>query len=57
MCATAMAVRGEICANPVHTRIIADRPTPKSSNFRTSGGHYSPFWCKNKDKKTLYFGA
>jgi hypothetical protein len=29
MCATAMAVRGVICANPVHTRIIADRPNPK----------------------------
>jgi hypothetical protein len=33
MCATAMAVRGVICANPVHTRIIADRTSPKIIEF------------------------
>jgi len=57
MRATADAVRGVFCANPVHTRIIADRTAPKSTEAAFAKPHYSPIWCKNKGVRRHYFGA
>jgi hypothetical protein len=47
----------EICTNPVHTGIIADRAGPTRPIFRTLTGQSSPFWCKNSGFGVHYFGA
>jgi hypothetical protein len=57
MCATTSEVLGVFCANPVQSRIIADRITPPASIAPSLGVHYSPNWCNKTDFFVHYFGA